>query len=146
MSLWSLAIILPLYYSTILTCRFPTVSTDIPSYEAIHGRMPLHYHEIPTFSIIFAEPGLMADTVFILVLLSLRNLWHFPISVLSLPQNCCLRSWASNYVVWYFTSTKVMNEPRASCMRCAMRGMWFLNAGYSMAESTSVYCSLWVIE
>jgi len=44
-SLRSLAIILPylpLYYSTILTSTFPTVSTDIPSYEAIHGRMPLH--------------------------------------------------------------------------------------------------------
>jgi hypothetical protein len=34
---------LPLYYSTIWTSTFATVSTDIPSYEAIHGRMPLHY-------------------------------------------------------------------------------------------------------
>jgi len=45
-SLRSLAIILPylpLYYSTILTSTCATVSTDIPSYEAIHGRMPLHY-------------------------------------------------------------------------------------------------------
>ena len=43
-SLGSLAIILlylPLYYSTILTSTCATVSTDIPSYEAIHGRMPL---------------------------------------------------------------------------------------------------------
>jgi len=40
-SLRSLAIILPLYYSTILTSTCATVSTDIPSYEAIHGRMPL---------------------------------------------------------------------------------------------------------
>jgi hypothetical protein len=32
----------PLYYSTILTSTFATVSTDIPSYEAIHGHMPLH--------------------------------------------------------------------------------------------------------
>ena len=31
--------ILPLYYSTIWTSTFATVSTDIPSYEAIHGRM-----------------------------------------------------------------------------------------------------------
>ena len=43
-SLRSLAIILPLYYSTILTSTCATVSTDIPSYEAIHGRMPLHYY------------------------------------------------------------------------------------------------------
>ena len=42
MSLRSLAIILPLYYSTVLTSTCATVSTDIPSYEAIHGRMPLH--------------------------------------------------------------------------------------------------------
>ena len=47
-SLRSLAIILPylpylpLYYSTTLTSTCATVSTDIPSYEAIHGRMPLH--------------------------------------------------------------------------------------------------------
>jgi len=43
-SLRSLAIILlylPLYYSTILTSTCATVSTDIPSYEAIHRRMPL---------------------------------------------------------------------------------------------------------
>jgi len=43
-SLWSLPITLPLYYSTTLTSTFPTVSTDIPSYKAIHGRMPLHYY------------------------------------------------------------------------------------------------------
>ena len=44
MSLRSLAIILPylpIYYSTILTSTCATVSTDIPSYEAIHGRIPL---------------------------------------------------------------------------------------------------------
>jgi len=35
-------IILPWYYDTILTSTFATVSTDAPSYEAIHGRMPLH--------------------------------------------------------------------------------------------------------
>jgi len=39
-SLRSLAIILPLNNSTILTSTFATVSTDIGSYEAIHGRMP----------------------------------------------------------------------------------------------------------
>jgi hypothetical protein len=45
-SLRSLAIILPelpIYYFTIMTSTFATVSTDIPSYEAIHGRMPLQY-------------------------------------------------------------------------------------------------------
>jgi len=44
-SLRSLAIISPylsLYYSTIWTSMCATVSTDIPFYEAIHGRMPLH--------------------------------------------------------------------------------------------------------
>jgi len=43
MSLRSLTIILPLYYSTILTSKCATLSTDIPSYEAIHGRMALQY-------------------------------------------------------------------------------------------------------
>jgi len=44
----SVAIILPylpLYNSTILTSTFPTVSTDIPSYEAIQRRMPLQHHQ-----------------------------------------------------------------------------------------------------
>jgi len=41
MSLRSLAIVLPLYYSTILTSTCATISTDIPSYQAIHGHMPL---------------------------------------------------------------------------------------------------------
>jgi len=44
-TLRSLAIILltlPLYYSTVLTSTCAIVSTHIHSYEAIHGRMPLH--------------------------------------------------------------------------------------------------------
>ena len=45
LSLRSLAIILltitTMHYSTLLTSTFATVSTDIPSYEAIHGCMPL---------------------------------------------------------------------------------------------------------
>jgi hypothetical protein len=44
MQLRSLAIILPLYYCTISTSTFATVSTNIPSNEAICGRMPLHYY------------------------------------------------------------------------------------------------------
>jgi len=43
-SLRFLAIIIPFYYSTISTSTCATVSTDIPSYEAIHGRMSLHLH------------------------------------------------------------------------------------------------------
>jgi hypothetical protein len=42
-SVRSPAIILPLYNSKILTSTCATVSTDIASYEARHGRMPLHY-------------------------------------------------------------------------------------------------------
>ena len=48
-NLRSLAIILPIYYSTILTSTCATVSIDIPSYEAIHGRMPLHYYHAYNF-------------------------------------------------------------------------------------------------
>ena len=32
------------HYSTILISMCATVSTDIPSYKGIHGRMPLHYY------------------------------------------------------------------------------------------------------
>jgi len=41
-SLRSLSIILPLYYSTILTSMLATVSYDRTSYEAIYGRTPLY--------------------------------------------------------------------------------------------------------
>jgi len=41
-SLRSLAIFLPLYYSTVLSSTFATISTDISSYMAIHQRMPIH--------------------------------------------------------------------------------------------------------
>jgi hypothetical protein len=46
-SVRSPAIILPLYNSKILTSTCATVSTDIASYEAIHGRMPLHFMNYP---------------------------------------------------------------------------------------------------
>ena len=48
-SLRSPAIILRLYYSTILTSTFATVSTDIPSNEDIHGRMPVYYYPCYNF-------------------------------------------------------------------------------------------------
>ena len=35
---------LTLYYSTLFTSTFATISTDIPSYKAIHGRIPLQWH------------------------------------------------------------------------------------------------------
>jgi hypothetical protein len=47
-SLRSLAIILPLNHSTVLTSTFATITRDIPSYEAIHGRMHLHEFGNPT--------------------------------------------------------------------------------------------------
>jgi len=53
-SLRSLAVILsylPLYYSTIWTSTVATISSDIPSYEAIHGHMPLN----PATKIHFAD-------------------------------------------------------------------------------------------
>ena len=48
-SLRSLVIIFPLYYSIILTSTFATVSTDIPSCQAIHRFMPLHYYRTYNF-------------------------------------------------------------------------------------------------
>jgi len=34
-----------------------------------------------------------------------------------------------------------MNAPKASCMMCAIHGIWFLNAGHSIPEASSVDCS-----
>jgi hypothetical protein len=66
-SLRSLAIILPylpLYYSTILTSTWATVSTEIPSYEDIHGRMPLLsriliQHELHSYEAFPTQSGMV---------------------------------------------------------------------------------------
>jgi len=50
-----------------LTSTFATVSTDIPSYEAIHGRMPLHREEFDTSDDIV---GFIVDNEKVNILLS----------------------------------------------------------------------------
>jgi len=50
------------------------------------------YHEILTFSSIFAKPGYMADTLLILALPSFRSFWLSPMSMLWLSPNCWSRS------------------------------------------------------
>jgi len=104
------------------------------------------YLEIRTFSIIFAKPGLIADTLLIVVLLSFRSLWLFPMSMLSFSSNCWLRSRASQDLVRPLTPRRLMNAPESSCMTCAMWRIWFLNAGHSIPEASSVDCSSRVIE
>jgi len=106
----------------------------------------LKYYEIGTFSIIFAKPGLMADTLLIIALPSFRSLWLFPMSMLSFSPNCWLRWWASQDFLWPLTLRMLMNSPKASCMTCAMHCMWFLNAGHSIPEASSVDCSSRVME
>jgi len=66
--------------------------------------------------------------------------------MLSFSSNCWLRSWASHDLVWPFTPTLLMNAPKASCMTCAMPGMWFLKAGHCIGEALSVDCSSRVIQ
>ena len=104
------------------------------------------YHEICTFSIIFAKPGFMAYTWFILALPSVRSLWLFPTSMLSFSPNCWSCSWASEDLGRPFTPRLLMNALKASCMTCAMHGMWFLSAGHLIPEASSVDCSSRVIE
>jgi len=88
----------------------------------------------------------MAETFLILALPSFRSFWLFPLSMLSFSPNCWSCSWASQDLVRPFTPRLLMNAPEASCMMCAMHDMWFLNAGHSIPESTSVDCSSRVIE
>jgi len=64
----------------------------------------------------------------------------------SFSANCWSPSWASQELVRPFTPRLVMNTPKASCMACAMHGMWFLIAGHWIPENSSVDCNLGVIE
>jgi len=98
--------------------------------------------DICTFSMICAKPGLMADTLLILVLPSFRSLWLFPMSMLSYSSNCWLCSWISQDLLWPVTPRLLMNAPKASCMTWAMIGMWFLSEGYSITETSTGDCSL----
>jgi len=72
--------------------------------------------------------------------LTLPNVYAFILS------NFWLCSWASQDLVWPFTPRQLMNSPPASGMMCALHGMWFLSAGHSIAEASSVECSSCVIE
>jgi len=102
--------------------------------------------EIRTFSIIFAKPGLMADTLLILTLPSFRSLPLFLMTMLSFSPICWWRSWASPDMVQPFTTRLLKKAPKASCMTCAMSGMWFLNAGHLTPDVSKVDCSPQVIE
>jgi len=105
-----------------------------------------NYHEIPTFSIILAKHGFMADTLLILALPSFRSLWLFPMSMLSFSPNCRSHSWASQDSVRPFTPRLIISAPEASWMTRAMHGMWFLKSGHWIAEASSVDCNVSVIE
>ena len=104
------------------------------------------YLEICTVSIIFAKRGLMAHNLLISASLPLWSLWLFPISMLTSSPNCWSRSWASQDLVRPFPLRLIMNAPKASWMACAIHGMWFHNAGYSIPEAWRVDCNLRVIE
>jgi len=82
------------------------------------------------FKIIFAKPGLRAPTFLILALPSFRSSWLYPMSTLSFSPICWSCSWASQDLVQPSTPWLLMNVAKASWMRCAMRGMCFLNAGH----------------
>jgi len=88
----------------------------------------------------------MADTLLILALPSFRSLWLFPMSMLSFSPNCWSHAWASQDLVPLFTPWLLENALEASCMTCAMHGMWFLEAGHWIAEASSVDCNARVIE
>ena len=102
--------------------------------------------EIRTFSIIFAKPGLMADTLLILALPSSRSRWLFPLSMPWFSPNCWLHSWAAQDLVRPVAPRLLMNAPKASWMTCTIHGMSLLNAGHWIPEAWRVNCNSWVIE
>ena len=118
---------------------------SILCYVKINSRT-FKYHEIRNFSIFFHKPGFMADTILILGLPSSRSPWLLPMSMLPFIPNCWSCSWASQDLLRPFTPRLLMNAPKASCMTCAIHGMWFLNAGHLIAEASTVDCSSRVIE
>jgi len=88
----------------------------------------------------------MANTLLILALPSFRSLWLFPMSMLWFYPNCWSRSWPSQNLVRPFKPRLLMNAPKASCLTCAMHGMWFLEVGHWIAEASGVDCGWRVIE
>jgi len=72
--------------------------------------------------------------------LALPNVYDFNLSKLLIALMGFARLGGS------FTPRLLMNAPKASCMTCAMHGMWFLSAGHSIAEASSIDCSSRVIK
>jgi len=102
--------------------------------------------ETRTFSSIFVKPGLMADTLLILVLAFFRFLWLLPMSMVSFSSNYWSCSLACQDLMQCFTPKLLMNAPTASCMLCAMCGIWSVNAGHSIPDASSIDCSACVVE
>jgi hypothetical protein len=91
--MWTLA-----FWESTNSFRRPGVSVINPAHMLCYMKVSFRtfkYHELRTFLIIFAKPGLMADTLLILALPSFRSLWLFPMSMLSFSANCWSRSCAS---------------------------------------------------
>jgi len=88
----------------------------------------------------------MADTLLIIALPTFRSLWLFPMSIRSFSPQCWACSRASQDLVQPFTPKLLINALKASCMTCTMQSMWFLNAGHSIPEASSVDCSSCIIE
>jgi len=124
--------------SAIITASFTAIQRSVSVLSNIL--------QIRTLSIIFAKPGFMADTLLILAFPSFRSLWRFPMSVLLFSPNCWSPSWASHDLVCPFTLRLLMNAPKASWMMCAIHGMRFRTACYSIPEASSVDCSFRVIQ
>jgi len=88
----------------------------------------------------------MADTLLILALPSFPSLWLCPMSRLEFSPNCWSGSWASQDYVRPLTPRLLMNAPKASCVTCALQGMWFLKSGQLIPEASSGNYSSRVIE
>jgi len=64
----------------------------------------------------------------------------------SFSPNCWSHSWASQDLEGPFTPRLLMNAPKDSWMTYAMDAIWLLNAGVSIADTSRVVGSSWVIE
>jgi len=96
--------------------------------------------EMRTLSIIFAQSGRIAATMWILALPSFRSLWLFPMSGHSFCTNCWLCASASKDLMRPLTVRLLMNAPKVSWMRCSIHYMRFLIAGLTIPEASRVDC------
>jgi len=84
--------------------------------------------------------------MFVQAMPSFRSLWLFSMSVLSFSPDCWSCSWAFHAILRPFITRLLINALKRSWMPCDIHGMWFRKGDHSIPQTSSVFCSSWVME